>query len=84
MKRIKVHIGTLRIHGVAPGGHHGVAAGLERELARLLGGEGFAEHLSRQSSQERLRVPGGAVPAGSTPEQIGVQVARGIAGSLRR
>lgn len=84
MKRISVHIGTLRVHGVAPGEHHRVAAGLRKELTRLLGGEGFAEHLSRQSSQERLRVSGCSVPAGSSAERIGAHVARGIAGSLKR
>ena len=84
MKRISVHIGTLRVHGVAPGEHHRLAAGLEKELARLLSGKGFAEHLSRQSPQGRLRVPRCAVPAGSSPERIGASVAQGIAGSLRR
>jgi len=84
MKRINVHIGTLRVHGVAPGEHHRVAAGFEKELARLLGGRDLAEHLSRQSSQERLRVPRCSLPAGSSPERIGASVAQGIAGSLKR
>lgn len=84
MKRISVHIGTLRVQGVAPGEQHRVAAGLEKELARLLGGKGFAEHLSRQSPRERLRVPRCSVPAGSSPERIGARIAQGIAGSLGR
>jgi hypothetical protein len=84
MKRINVHIGTLRVHGVGPGEHHRVAMGLEEELARLLGEAGFAEHLSRQPSRERLAVASCSVPADSSPEGIGARVARGIAGSLRR
>jgi len=84
MKRITVHIGTLRVHGVAPGEHHGVAAGLEAELVRLLAAEGFAEHLSRQSSLEVLHVPRCELPAGAQPERVGVRAARAIARSFRR
>jgi len=84
MKRITVHIGTLRVLGVAPGQQHGIAAGFEAELVRLLAGAGFAEHLSRQSSIEVLRVPRSSIAADARPERLGERVAQGIAGSLRR
>ena len=84
MKRINVHIGTLRVHGLAPGQHQRVATGFEVELARLLAGAGFAEQLSGQSSMEVLRVPRCSIPAGTKPERIGARVAQGVAGSLKR
>lgn len=81
---VEVHVEELVLHGFAPGDRAGIAAAVERELARLLARDGVPEAWRRPGERERL--DGGAFR--HTPDaprrRTGAAVAREVWKAVRR
>lgn len=74
---VRVAIGHLVLHGVAPADAARLGASLERELQRLLETRGLPSGLARGASLDAGEV---RVPAGAGPEETG----RAAAGAIYR
>jgi hypothetical protein len=79
MKRVVVHIDRLVLKGFREGDQHGIAAGLQDELGRLLSSPGAAEQLRHLGNVESIRAGKIQVSLGAKPEATGVSAARAIA-----
>jgi len=83
VSRVVVHIERLVLRGVASGAEKAIAAGLQRELQRLLASPAGCGHWARAAEAARLRL-GPLPPAAATsPFALGVHAARGIDHALR-
>lgn len=81
MTRVLVHIERLVLQGFAPEDRHGVAQGLQAELARRLSAGDAASRLRALGALgdvPRLPVPAVTLPQGASPQRVGQGVARGI------
>ena len=83
-RAVEVHIEELVLHGFAPGDRAGIAAAVERELARLLVRDGVPPAWHQPENRER--VDGGAFrhAAGAPPRRTGTAVAREVWKAVRR
>jgi hypothetical protein len=81
MRRVRLHIDTLVLHGVAYEDRRAVAAAIERELARSLAAPGAAGTLADLGHLDRLRAPR-VDPISASPSHIGTAAGRGIARAL--
>lgn len=78
MKRVVLHIDSLVLKGFRHEDRHGIAEGMQQELARLFADPQAAQQLAAKGDVPRLRV--GSVPIGQNakPQRVGSQVAQGI------
>jgi hypothetical protein len=78
---LRLHIDELVLHGFDPRDRLAIGAAVERELARLLVGEGDSEGLSGGAA---ARVDGGSfdVAHEAPPGVVGVEIARAIHSGL--
>jgi hypothetical protein len=81
--RVEIDVGELVLDGVAPAHRREVAQALERELAAGVARHGCGALLASSATTGRQVPPAVTLPAGATPKQIGVAVARSIARSWR-
>ena len=79
---IELHIDELVLHGFAASERHAIGAAVERELARLIGGQGLTPAIERSGT--RGRVDGGAfdLAAGAPADAVGTQIAQAIYAGL--
>ena len=84
MKRVTLHVDQLVLSGFRPEERHGVAAGLQRELIRMLSDPQTARQLLKQGDVSRLRLGKITIRHGTDSPQVGTQVARGIDRSMKR
>lgn len=86
-RKIELRIDELVLHGFAPGDRHRIGEAVERELSRLMSGDGESFAAVRKGSS---KIEGGAITLapGAGPESAGAQIARavysGIAPGKRR
>jgi hypothetical protein len=78
MKRIVLHIDSLVLKGFRPEDRHGIAEGLQQELARLFADPQAAQQLMASCDMSRLRVGSIRIGQNSKPQRVGLQVAQGI------
>jgi len=78
MKRVTLHIDRLVLRGFRREDRHGVADGLQQELARMLSDPETARELVRHGDASRLRLGSMTIHQGTTPQQLGTQVARSL------
>lgn len=84
MKHLHLHIDRLVLRGFRPDERHGVAAGLQAELARILSDPGAARQLTAHSDVSRLSIGNVTIHSGATPHQVGMQLARGIDARMKK
>jgi len=82
MSRVVVHIERLVLRGFGHGQQAAIAAGLQRELQRLLAAGGRATDLAGAGDLARLRVAPLQIRPGATAAEIGAQAARGIGNGM--
>jgi hypothetical protein len=75
---IALHIEELILHGFAPADRNGIAAAIERELARLFAEQGMPPSLGQDDDMVQLEGGSFKLVPGSRPDAIGAQVARAI------
>lgn len=78
MKRVIVHVERLVLRGFGHEERHAVAAGLERELGRLLAEPGAADRMARLGHIAHLRPSRISVAADVGSHGMGVAAARAI------
>jgi len=78
LKRIVIHIDRLALKGFRDQDRVAIAAGLQDELARVLGDRADVRRLSTTADALRLQVGSVPVERGSRPRRVGQVVARGI------
>jgi hypothetical protein len=83
VRRVRVHIESLALHGFRHEDRYEIAAGLESELGRLLASPEMAAHLAAAGHVTRLDAGRLAISHASRPRQVGVQSARGIARRMK-
>ena len=82
---IELHIEELVLDGFAAADRYRIGDMIERELSRLLSAqEGVPSALVANDGRAHLDAGATNVAAGSTPEQIGAQVAQAVYGGLQR
>jgi hypothetical protein len=75
---IDLHIQELILHGVAPADRYTIAEAVERELARLLDGQGVASSLQSAKVTEEIRGPTFNARSDAKSPAIGQQIAQAI------
>jgi len=83
MKRIVLHIDSLVLKGFRHEDRHGIAAGLQQELSRLLADPQTAQQLTANGDVSRLRVGSIHIGQNSKPQGIGSQIAQGIGKGMK-
>lgn len=78
MKHVVVHIDRLVLKGFRPEDRHAIAAGLQRELARVFADGEAVSLLQARGDVPRLRVSGVPVEPGTKPQRVGQSAAQGI------
>ena len=78
MTRVAIHIDRLVLDGFRHGDRHAVAAGLEQELARVLGKRQTVARLAVLGNVPTLDAGRVSIAPGAAPHRVGQQVARGI------
>lgn len=81
---IELHIEELVLDGFAAADRYRIGDMIERELSRLLSAQGVPSALVSNDGRAHLNAGATNVAAGSTPEQIGAQVAQAVYGGLKR
>jgi hypothetical protein len=84
MNRVLIRIDRLVLKGSRQQDRHAIALGLQRELARVFGDREAVQHLSAVGDVSRLHVDSVHIKYGSTPQRVGVNVARGIHKEIAR
>ena len=84
MKRVVIHIDRLVLNGFRFDDRHAIAAGLQRELSRLLADPQAAQGLAGLGDISRLRVAHLPIALDSKPQRVGVQVAQAIGKEIRK
>jgi hypothetical protein len=84
MMNIDLHIDRLVLEGLPIGAAQGplVQAAVEAELSRLLTEQGPAARLQSGGALPSLRASPVRLVPGSTPAQVGVQIARSVYGGM--
>jgi len=77
---VELHVGELVLHGLSPRDRAGVGETFEREMARLFAEQG--NPLGRRGYVGRLDGGSFETKPDSTPEAIGIQIARATYRSL--
>lgn len=80
---IELHIEELVLDGFAAADRYRIGDMIERELSRLLSAQGVPPALVVNDGRAQLDAGATNVAAGSTPEQIGAQVAQAVYGGLK-
>ena len=83
MKRIILHIDSLVLKGFRREDRHGIAEGLQHELARLFADPQAARQLTANGDVPRLRVGSIHIAQNSKPQRVGSQVAQGIGKGMK-
>ena len=83
MKRIVLHIDRLVLKGYRHEDRHGIAEGLQHELARLFADPQAAQQLTASGDVSRLRVGSVRIGQDANPQRIGLQVAQGIGKGMK-
>ncbi len=81
---IEIQIEELVLHGFASSDRYRIGEAVERELARLLIGQGVPGWLSRGGEVERLDGGTFEVPPGCKAGTVGAQVAQAVYRGLAR
>ena len=83
MTQIRVSIDALVLKGFRPEDRYAIAAGLEHELARLLGNPEFGPMNTTRNRLRDLNAGTIAIPHSARPALVGVAAARQIGIGLR-
>lgn len=83
-RRVVVHIDRLTLAGFAREERHAVAAGLQRELIRVLADPAAVARVRSTGHMAALRVNVEPSSLASSPEAVGASVARAITNEVRR
>ncbi len=78
MQRVIVHIDSLVLKGFRYEDRHGIAEGLQQELASLFADPGSVRRLVDQGDVPRLRAGGVTIGRDLTPPRVGAEMARSI------
>jgi hypothetical protein len=81
---VELHIEELLLHGFEPGDRYRISDAVEHELARLFADRGVPPSLAGGDGAAMLDVGEFTVAQGTTPEEIGAQVAHAIYGGLNK
>lgn len=84
MKRVVVHIDWLVLNGFPRSERHGIAAGLQGELSRLLAAPTTAERLAGIGHVASVRAGKIQLSPGVKPQTTGANAARSISKGLIR
>ena len=84
MKRVVVHIDRLVLNGFPSAARHGIAAGLQAELSRLLAAPTTAERLPGIGHVATVRADKIQLSPGAKPQATGVSAARSISKGFTR
>jgi hypothetical protein len=83
-KRVVLHIDQLVLNGIAHRDRHAVAAGLQRELARLLAEPEAMAAWSAQAGVARVRAAPMPLAAGAAPLRVGTRAAQAIHRAMKK
>ncbi len=83
MKRVVLRIDSLVLKGFQHEDRHGIAAGLQQELSRLLADPQAAQQLTANGDVSRLRLGSISIDQNSKPQRVGSQVAQGIGKGMK-
>jgi hypothetical protein len=81
---IEIDINELVLTGFAPDDRSRVGTSIERELTRLISENGMPQPLTRGGAIADLDGESFEMVSGSSPESIGIEVARAVYGGLNR
>ncbi len=84
MKRVVLHIDSLVLKGFRHEDRHGIAEGLQNELAQLLSDPQSAQQLMVIGDVSRLRVGSIQIGQSSKPLHVGVKAARAIGKGMKK
>ena len=84
MKRVIVHIDQLVLRGFRAQDRHGIAAGLQQQLALILAEHEALAQWTAGGDAAQLQVAGVALTQGARPQHIGAQLAQGIAREIQK
>lgn len=75
---VELHIEELVLHGFAPGDRYAIGDAVEREIARLLGEQGFPISLRSKSQVDEISGATFNAAHNATPGVIGRQIAQAV------
>jgi hypothetical protein len=79
---IELYIDQLVLHGFPRADRHRIGEAIRLELLKQLGMRGLPDALARQDPVSRLNAGAIQVQPGGNPENIGMQVAQAVYGSV--